>query len=62
MNIEKIKEIMRDKGIRAMDIVAVTGLPKQTISSIVRSEVSDPRISTVKKIANALEVTIDEIA
>ena len=60
MDIEKIKEIMRDKGIRAMDIVAVTGLPKQTISSIVRGEVSDPRISTVKKIA--LEVTIDEIA
>lgn len=62
MNIEKIKEIMEDKGIRAKDIVAATGLPKTTISSIMTGATPDPRISTVKKMAKTLGVTIDEIA
>ena len=62
MDIEKIKKIMKEKKIRSKDIVDATGLPRTTISSILTGDAVDPRISSVKKIARALEVPIDEIA
>ena len=61
MNIDRIKEIMKDKGICAKDIVDAAGLPKATVSEILNGVSSNPRIETVKKIACALGVTIDEI-
>ena len=62
MNTDRIIEIMNQKGICAKDIVDTVNLPKATVSQILNGVSTNPRIETVKKMANALGVTIDEIA
>lgn len=61
MNIEFVLELMKDKGINAYGLSRITGLPRSTISKLLNNLIGDPRISTVKKIAQALEVTIEKL-
>ena len=61
MNIQKIEELMYEKGIKAAQIAKETGVPNSTISRIVNGEIPDPRVSLAAGIAKVLEVQIEEI-
>jgi len=53
--IRKIKEISQDK------LSKLAGITFHTITKIESGATLDPRVVTVKKIADALEISIDEL-
>ena len=61
MNIEKIKKIMEEKNIKLYRLSKITDLNESNLGKIISGKTKDPRISYVKAIADALEVSIDEI-
>ena len=61
MNIEKIKKIMDEKNITLYRLSKITDLNESNLGKIMSGKTKDPRISYVKAIADALEVSIDEI-
>ena len=61
MNIEKIKKIMEEKNITLYRLSKITDLNESNLGKIISGKTNDPRISYVKAIADALEVSIDEI-
>ena len=61
MNIEKIKKIMEEKNITLYRLSKITDLNECNLGKIISGKTKDPRISYVKAIADALEVSIDEI-
>ena len=61
MNIEKIKKIMEEKNITLYRLSKITDLNESNLGKIISGKTKDPRISHVKAIADALEVSIDEI-
>lgn len=61
MNIEKIKKIMEEKNITLYRLSKITDLNESNLGKIISGKIKDPRISYVKAIADALEVSIDEI-
>lgn len=54
------KEIRLKKGLKQIDIARATGLSKATIS-LYENGKSKPSINSAYKVANELEVTIDEL-
>lgn len=61
MNIEKIKKIMEEKNITLYRLSKITDLNESNLGKIISGKTKDLRISYVKAIADALEVSIDEI-
>lgn len=61
MNIRKIKELMKEKNISIYRLSKETGISDSLLGKILNGKVENPRIQTVKQIAKALNVTIDEI-
>lgn len=61
MNIERIKELMQSKDMSIYRLAKETGISDSLLGKILSGKVKDPRISTVKQIAKALDVKIDEI-
>ena len=61
MNIEKIKKIMEEKNITLYRLSKITDLNESNLGKIISGKTKDPRISYVKAIADALEVSIDVI-
>lgn len=61
MNIEKIKKIMEEKNITLYRLSKITDLNESNLGKIISGKTKDPRISYVKAIADALEVSIDGI-
>lgn len=61
MNVERIMELLKEKGWSRYRLSKVSGVSEDTISLIIRKMNKDIKLSTVIKIANALDVPIDEI-
>ena len=61
MNIESFKRIKKEKGIKNYEIHKRTGVLESTLSEFERGKHTDLRISTLIKIADALDVTLDEL-
>lgn len=61
MNIESFKRIKKEKGINNYEIHKRTGVLESTLSEFERGKHTDLRISTLIKIADALNVTLDEL-
>ena len=61
MNIEKIKKIMEEKNITLYRLSKITDLNESNLGKIISGKTKNPRISYVKAIADALDVSIDEI-
>ncbi|CUP62470.1 conjugal transfer protein TrbA [Anaerostipes hadrus] len=61
MNIRKIKELMKEKNMSIYRLSKETGISDSLLGKILNGKVENPRIQTVKQIAKALSVTIDEI-
>lgn len=54
---EKLREIMELRDMTATDLSRITGLSKATLSKWMNSKGKDPKLSTIKKIAEALHVS-----
>lgn len=61
MNTDKIIKLMEEKNITLYKLGKMTNLNESNLGKIVSGKTRDPRISYVKAIADALEVSIDEI-
>lgn len=61
MNIEKLKTLMIDENLNIPKLSKKTGISVGRLSEILSGKAKNPRIDTVKKIANALEVSVEEI-
>jgi transcriptional regulator with XRE-family HTH domain len=57
--ISRIKEIKKQKGFSNETLAAQSGIPKGTLAKILGSETKDPQISSIIKLANALDVSAD---
>lgn len=56
---EKINELLKKRGMRQTDLARITGIPKQTINSIVVRNNKSVDFSAMEKIADALGVPIE---
>ena len=54
-----LKEIRLSKGISVPKLVELSGVPRRTIQDIEKN--GDCRLSTAIKLADALDVTLDEL-
>ena len=54
-----LKEIRLSKGISVPKLVELSGVPRRTIRDIEKN--GDCRVSTAIKLADALDVTLDEL-
>lgn len=61
MNTRKIKDLMKEKNISIYRLSKETGISDSLLGKILNGKVENPRIQTVKQIAKALNVAIDEI-
>lgn len=61
MNTNKLVQLMKEKEMSIYKLSKLTGLSDGGLNGIIHGKKKDPRISTVKKIAKALEVDINEI-
>lgn len=58
---ENLKRLKREKGLSQSDLCKKTSLAYHTIAKIETGATPDPRINTLKKIANALNVSLDAL-
>ena len=58
---KNIKKYREKKGISQDKLSKLAGITLHTITKIESGATPDPRIETVKKIANALGVSVDEL-
>jgi len=56
-----LKRYRGEKGISQEKLSKLAGITLRTITKIESGATSDPRIETVKKIANALGVSVDDL-
>lgn len=61
MNTRKIKDLMEEKNMSIYRLSKETGISDSLLGKILNGKVENPRIQTVKQIAKALNVAIDEI-
>lgn len=61
MNTRKIKDLMKEKNMSIYRLSKETGISDSLLGKILNGKIENPRIQTVKQIAKALNVTIDEI-
>jgi len=56
---ENLKRLKRERGLSQSDLCKKTSLAYHTIAKIETGVTPDPRINTLKKIAEALNVSLD---
>ena len=61
MNIERLLEILKEKHITRYGLAKLAGISESAIARLINEKNKDPKISTVKAIAKALQVDINEI-
>lgn len=57
----KVKEIIQEKKITQSKLSRVADVPLNTIQSLYHNPFHDPRISTLERIARALNVNIEDL-
>ena len=62
MNINILKTLMEKENISMYRLSKLSGIENKSILNIVNNKRKDPQISTVVKIAKALDLTNDEFA
>lgn len=58
---ENIRQILHDKWMSQAELARATGVDCTTISKLISGSRSNPSVELVKKIADALGVTVDEL-
>lgn len=58
---ENLKKLKKQNNLSQSDLCKKADLAYHTIAKIENGATPDPRISTIKKLAKALEVTVEEL-
>ena len=61
MNIEKILKLMKEQNMTRYKLAKMSGVSETQLKRLFIGKSKDPRLSTIKGIARALGVTIEEI-
>lgn len=61
MWLDNLKELKRNKGMTSKQIADATKIPESTIKRIFSGDTDNPYVDTVRRIAIALDSTLDEI-
>ena len=61
MWLDSLKELKRNKGMTCKQIADATKIPESTIKRIFSGDTDNPYVDTVRRIAIALDSTLDEI-
>ena len=61
MWLDNLKELKKNKGMTCKQIADVTKIPESTIKRIFSGDTDNPYVDTVRRIAIALDSTLDEI-
>ena len=61
MWLEKLKELKKAKGMTTKQIADATKIPESTLKHIFSGETDNPYVDTVRRIAIALDSSLDEI-
>ena len=57
---ERIRELCIKEGITLNKLSIISGVNQSTLNSIISGVSKSPRVSTVKKVCDGLEITINE--
>jgi transcriptional regulator with XRE-family HTH domain len=58
---DKLQELRRAAGLTQQELATAAGLSVSVVQHIERGAIPDPRVSTLKAVAKALDATIDEL-
>lgn len=61
MNIERLLKLLEERNITRYRLSKLSGINESTITRLINEKNKDPKLSTVKAIAKALDVDINEI-
>lgn len=61
MNTKKLQELIKEKNLTMYALAKASGVPESSVGRIVHGISKDPNVSTVKKIADALGVKVDDL-
>ncbi|MGM0238400.1 helix-turn-helix domain-containing protein [Enterococcus sp. AZ103] len=61
MNTDKIKAILEQKNMTAYALAKKVGIPTSHMTKIMTNKVSDPRFDLVCRLADVLEVKVDDL-
>lgn len=59
---KRLQQILDDKKLKQISLCELTGLSSAQVNHLVSGRTHDPKLSTVVKIADALDVSIDYLA
>ena len=62
MSLMRLRELMTQKGFTSDRLANASGVPKSTIDKIAAGFNTNPGLKTVRSLANALELSLDEMA
>jgi transcriptional regulator with XRE-family HTH domain len=60
MGLDKIEEYKRKLGLTSAELAEKAGVPKTTLDKILSGVTKDPKLETLKAIARALGLTLDD--
>ncbi|HHY95897.1 MAG TPA: helix-turn-helix transcriptional regulator [Firmicutes bacterium] len=58
---KRIIRLCQERDISINKLATLSGLPQSTVDSIIRGKSRNPRFTTVKRICEALGITLDEL-
>ena len=61
LDITKLNKLSKEKRLSLSQIERITGISNQYLSNLWTGKMTNPSISKAKKIADVLEVTIDDL-
>lgn len=59
---EMLLKLMEEKGINQTELARRSGISKQSITELVKGRTKEPTFSKAKAIADALDITLEEMA
>lgn len=59
--LERIEELMREKGLNKMELSRRSGIPYTTIQNFWKQGIANVQLSTIRKLANVFNMSIDEL-
>ena len=61
MWLEKLRALKKEKGLSSRKIAEMTDIPERTIKRVFTGETENPYMDTIRRIANVLDVSLDEL-
>ena len=58
---ERLREILNDRGISISEFSEMCDLPLETVKNIFYGKTTDPKVSTILQMSNALHMSVNEL-